>query len=76
MEDVSVKLELTLKLCGVRKLTRGRNSHSALYVIYDNRLSVDSVLRSESTVSYVTDSHITASEICNRFLIENVVYES
>ena len=76
VEDVSRKLKLTLKLCRIRKLTRGCDSESALYVVNDEGLCVYSVLCAERAVSYVAESHIALTERRNSAVIKNVLNKS
>ena len=62
MEDHTLQLKLALKQVRINEVTLGCESEPSLYVIYNDRLGVDLILGSESSVTNVTDSHISLAK--------------
>ena len=73
---MSLKLQVPLKLGNVGKTTGGSNSKPALYMVYNDRLSVDPILCTDGSVSDVTDSHISVTQLGQILTVENIVHKT
>ena len=76
MKYRALKLQSAPQFFRIHQISVVRQRHTALYVIYDYRLSIASVAVAGGAVSCVTDRHIAVAQALYHLRRENIVYKT
>ena len=76
LEDTALQLEVTAKLCGIDQISVMTECHTALHMIYDDRLGIDTVCDAGGGVTYVTTGHLSVTQTIQLILCHRLADET
>ena len=76
LEDTALQLEVTAKLCGIDQISVMTECHTALHMIYDDRLRIDTVCDAGGGVTHVTAGHLSVAQTVELILRHRLADET
>ena len=76
LEDTAIQLEVTAKLGGIDQISVMAECHTALHMIYDDRLCIDTVCDAGGGVTHVTTGHLSVAQTVELILRHRLADET